>query len=82
MVLIGAHHFDLVRFGVGEPKVYVARKLGVGARPYKCENLSPPEGVYKCASVYKAIESRVCCITSVYTSVYISVYIGVYKDEQ
>src|SRR5437879_4240723 len=30
--------------------------------------LPPPEGVYKCASVYKAIESRVCCITSVYIS--------------
>jgi len=25
LVLIGAYHFDLVRFGVGEPKVYVAR---------------------------------------------------------
>jgi hypothetical protein len=29
----------------------------------------PPEGVYRCASVYKPIESGVCCITSVYISV-------------
>ena len=36
--------------------------------------LPPPEGVFKCTSVYKPIESRVCCITSVYTTVYISVY--------
>ena len=30
----------------------------------------PPEGVYKCASVYKPIKSRVSCVTSVYISVY------------
>ena len=33
-------------------------------------NLPPPEGTYKCASVYKPIKSGVCCITSVYISVY------------
>ena len=32
--------------------------------------LPPPEGVYKCASVYKSIKSRGSCITSVYISVY------------
>ena len=30
----------------------------------------PSEGVYKCASVYKPIKSRVSCVTSVYISVY------------
>ena len=35
--------------------------------------LPPPEGVYKCTSVYKPIKSEVSCVVSVNTTVYVSV---------
>ena len=43
---------------------------GGGNLKVELRTFPPPEGVYKCTSVYKPIESRVCCMTSVYISVY------------
>ena len=56
-----------------EPFGKVERPSGRDVR-WTAEHFPPPEGAYKCASVYKPIKSRLSCITSVYISVYASVF--------